>query len=194
MGKANKSRYAVLGIIANAPGSSGYDIQSTMKESTDFFLKETFSSIYPVLETLKKEQLITELEDSLSGRKRKTYKITKEGLKALQAWLLEDVELEQARNELLLKIFLGDLNSIDSSIKHIDSYKQQISKRKLILEETRKALPEQYQDDSALPFWLMAIEFGVRRMQAIIEWADYALNELYKLNKLKQKKHIKIGE
>jgi PadR family transcriptional regulator AphA len=194
MGKANKSRYAVLGIIANAPGSSGYDIQSSMKESTDFFWKETFSSIYPVLESLKKDQLITEFEDALSGRKRKTYKITKEGLKALQAWLLEDIELEQARNELLLKIFLGDLNTIDSSIKHIESYKQQISKRKLILEEVRETLPTQYKGDAGLPFWLMTVEFGIRRMRASIEWSEYALNELYKLNKRKQKKNIKKGE
>lgn len=186
MGKANKSRYAVLGIIANAPGSSGYDIQSNMKKSTDFFWKETFSSIYPVLEALKKDRLITELEDSLSGRRRKTYKITKEGLKALQEWLLEDNDLEQARNELLLKVFLGDLNTIDSSIKHIDSYKQQIAKRKLILENARKELPKQCKDEAGLPFWLMAVEFGLRRMQASIEWSEFALNELHKLNK-KQK-------
>lgn len=188
MGKANKSRFAILGILANAPDSSGYDIQSIMKGSTDFFWKETFSSIYPVLDALKKEHLITEREGAFSGRKRKTYKITKEGIKALQAWLLEDVELEQARNELLLKIFLGDLNSIDSSIGHIETYKQQISKRKLVLEEARKSLPKQYKDDAGLPFWLMAVEFGIRRMQASIEWSEYALDKLFKLNNVKRGK------
>src|SRR5580700_2992390 len=107
MAKANKSRYAVLGILAGAPGSSGYDIRSIMKGSTGYFWQETFSSIYPVLDVLEKENLITEVEGSLSGRKRKSYKITKEGLKTLQNWLMEDVELEQGRNELLLKIFFG---------------------------------------------------------------------------------------
>jgi hypothetical protein len=34
--------YAVLGIRAHAPLSSGYDIQSIMKESTDFFLERNF--------------------------------------------------------------------------------------------------------------------------------------------------------
>lgn len=183
MGKANKSRYAVLGILANAPGSSGYDIQSIMKESTDFFWKETFSSIYPVLDALKKEHLITELESSVSGRKRKTYKITKDGIKALQTWLLEDVELEQARNELLLKVFFGDLNSIDSSIKHIETYKQRISERKLILERARKTLTKEYQGNVGLPYWLMAVEFGICRMRASIEWSEYALDKLSKLRK-----------
>lgn len=180
MAKANKSRYAVLGILANAPGSSGYDIRALMKESTDYFWLETFSSIYPVLLGLEKENLITEVEGSISGRKRKSYKITKKGLKALQSWLMEDVELEQSRNELLLKIFFGELNSISSNIKHIENYKQQISARKLILEQTRKTLPKEYPKDAGLPFWLMTIEFGIRRMQASIEWSEYALEMLNK--------------
>lgn len=183
MAKSNKSRYAVLGIIANAPASSGYDIQSIMKESTDYFWKETFSSIYPVLEVLKKDHLITELESPVNGRRRKTYKITKSGLKALQNWLSEDVELEQSRNELLLKVFLGDLNSIASSIKHIKAYKQQVSERILVLEKARKSLIKDYKINKALPFWLITIEFGIRRMQASIEWAEYALNKLSKINK-----------
>lgn len=191
MSKANKSRHAVLGILANAPGSSGYDIQSIMKGSTDFFWKETFSSIYPVLDALQKEHLITELESSAGGRKRRIYKITKEGMKTLQSWLLEDVDLEQSRNELLLKIFLGDLNSIDSSISHVETYKQRISERKLILEQAQLSLPKEYKGDARLPFWLMAVEFGIRRMQASIEWSEYALNELYKLNKRQQKKIYK---
>lgn len=183
MAKANKSRYAILGLLANAPGSSGYDIQSKMKESTDFFWKETFSSIYPALEALKKEQLITELESATSGRKRTTYKITKDGIKALQSWLLEDVELEQSRNELLLKVFLGDLNSIDSSIRHIANYKQVISDRKLILEKTKKTLAKEYQGNEGLPFWLMAVEFGICRIRASIEWSEFALDILFKLKK-----------
>lgn len=184
MAKTNKSRYAVLGILANATGSSGYDIQSIMKGSTDFFWKETFSSIYPVLDALKKESLITELEGSFSGRRRKTYKITKEGLKSLQGWLLQGVELEQSRNEMLLKIFLGDLNSIDSSISHIETYKQQILERKLVLEKARKNLPKESQGNVGLPFWLMTVEFGIRRMQASIEWSEYALDNLSKLEKI----------
>jgi DNA-binding PadR family transcriptional regulator len=190
MAKANKSRYAILGILANAPESSGYDIQSIMKESTDFFWKETFSSIYPVLETLKKEKLIMEIESSPDGRKRKTYKLSKDGIKILQSWLLEDVELEQSRNELLLKVFLGDLNGIDSSIKHIEIYKQRISQRKFILEKAKKALPKKDPINRGLPFWLMALEFGLRRMQASIEWSDYALDTLSKLKKEKKWQNI----
>src|SRR5262245_3815951 len=138
MAKANKSRYAILGILANAPGSSGYDIRSIMEGSTDFFWKETFSSIYPVLDALEKEKLIMQLEGSASGRKHKTYKITVAGLKALQSWLMKEVELEQQRNELLLKIFFGDLNAISSSIKHIEIYQQQINVKKQILEHAKK--------------------------------------------------------
>ncbi|HEV3251574.1 MAG TPA: PadR family transcriptional regulator [Puia sp.] len=181
MAKANKSRYAVLGILADAPGSSGYDIRSIMKGSTGHFWQETFSSIYPVLDVLEKENLITEVEGSLSGRKRKSYKITKEGLKTLQNWLMEDVELEQGRNELLLKIFFGQLNSISSSIKHVEDYKNRILAKKHLLEQARIMLPKEYPDDAGLPFWLLSVEFGIRRMQSSIEWCEFALDKLSKI-------------
>jgi DNA-binding PadR family transcriptional regulator len=187
MGKANKSRYAVLGILANASGSSGYDIQSIMKGSTDFFWKETYSSIYPVLEALQRENLITELESSMSGRKRKAYKITRDGMRTLRRWLTEDVELEQSRNEMLLKIFLGDQSSIDSTIKHIEIYKQQISAKKLVLEQSRKTLPKEYPEDAGLPYWLMTVDFGLRRMQASLEWAEHALEKLRKMKKASER-------
>lgn len=182
MAKASKSRFAILGILAGAPGSSGYDIQSLMKASTNFFWKETFSSIYPVLDSLEKERLINAFEDPHSGRKRKTYKITKKGLNALQSWLMEDVELEQARNELLLKIFFGGFNSISSSIKHVENYKQQISEKIHVVEQAKKTLPKEYPGDPGLPFWLLAVEFGLRRLQASIEWSDHALKKLKQLN------------
>ncbi len=188
MAKANKTRYAVLGVLANAPASSGYDIQSIMKESTDFFWKETFSSIYPVLEALKKEGLVSELDSSANGRNRKAYKVTKEGFKVLQSWLLEDVELEQSRNELLLKVFLGDLNSIESSIRHVDNYKRQILERKGILELSKKTLAREHQDSEGLPFWLIAVEFGIRRLQASLDWSEYALEKLTKLKKITNSK------
>lgn len=183
MAKAHKSRYAILGILANAPGSSGYDIRSLMKGSTDFFWKETFSSIYPVLDTLEKEKLITQLESSSIGRKRKTYQITNEGLQILQKWLLEDIDLEQARNELLLKVFFGDLGSVDTSIRHIESYKQQIVSKKRILEQAQKTLPDEYPKDKGLPFWMMAVEFGIRRLQASMEWSEYALDKLSQIER-----------
>lgn len=183
MAKANKSRYAILGILANAPGSSGYDIRSIMEGSTDFFWKESFSSIYPVLDSLEKERLILQLELSSSGRKRKTYKITKEGLRSLQTWLEEDVDLEQLRNELLLKIFFGDLNSASSSIKHLESYKQKITAKVKVLKEIRESLPKEYPKDEGLPYWLMTVEFGIRRIEASIDWSEHCLEKLYKMEK-----------
>ncbi len=106
MAKANKSRYVVLGILVNTPGCSGYDIQSIMKGRKDFFWKKTFSSIYPVLGTLEKEKLVEKFESSLGGQKRNTDKVTKKGLTELQTWLMEEVELEQSRNERSLRFYL----------------------------------------------------------------------------------------
>ena len=178
MSKTLKSRYAILGILANAPGSSGYDIHRLMKESTDFFWKESFSSIYPVLETLEKQRLIAQVEVSSSGRKRKTYKVTKEGKDQLLAWLEEEVEAEPVRRELLLKLFFGDLCSIDVSRKHVESYKRLLLQKQAVFGEVKKALPAQYPDDPGLPFWLLTLEFGILQVRAGLDWCEFAMKKL----------------
>ncbi|MBA3604138.1 MAG: PadR family transcriptional regulator, partial [Parachlamydiaceae bacterium] len=48
MAKSNKSRFAIMGMLALAPKSSGYDIKKLMEGSTQYFWKESYGSIYPV--------------------------------------------------------------------------------------------------------------------------------------------------
>ena len=83
MAKSNKSRFAIMGMLALAPKSSGYDIKKLMEGSTQYFWKESYSSIYPVLGALIEEGLIIQHEDlSKSERQRNVYELTGEGKKA----------------------------------------------------------------------------------------------------------------
>lgn len=102
-------------------------------------------------------------------------------MRALEDWLKDDVALERARNELLLKVFFGKLSSPTVTITHIASYKQKITEKMLILAKFKTQLPREYPDDPGLPYWLLTIEFGLRRMQASLEWCDYALKKLKSL-------------
>ena len=187
MAKANKSRYAILGMLSAHPGSSGYDIRKMMTESTEFFWRETFSSIYPVLDELEKSGLISKQKPGLApvSRNRKTYALTKEGKQELLKWLSKNVEPEQPRNELLLKIFFGQHVSLDQNHVHIEQYQRELSAKKVMLTQIRKSLPKEYADDPGLPFWLLTIEFGIERVQAGLNWCEFALKKLKTLRSKK---------
>src|SRR5579872_3449209 len=106
MAKSGKSQFAILGMLALLKKSSGYDLKKHMESSTQYFWKETFSSIYPVLEDLEKQKLIVKVATlTKSDRKRNTYSLTAAGQNALESWLIGPFEDVQLRNELLLKLF-----------------------------------------------------------------------------------------
>lgn len=58
MAKKGKSKFAILGMLALNPGSSGYDIKKMIETSIQYCWKESFGSIYPMLSELEKEKLI----------------------------------------------------------------------------------------------------------------------------------------
>ena len=48
MAKENRSKYAVLGMLATGP-KSGYDIKQTIETSIGHFWNESYGQIYPIL-------------------------------------------------------------------------------------------------------------------------------------------------
>ena len=58
MPRENKTKYAVLGLLAYAP-LSGYDIRRIYAQSLGNFWSESYGHIYPILKRLKAEGLAT---------------------------------------------------------------------------------------------------------------------------------------
>ena len=110
MTKHGKSQFAILGMLALLKKSSGYDLKKHMESSTQYFWKESFSSIYPVLEDLEKQKLIVKVETTRTNdRKRNVYTLTPEGHSMLENWLIQPPESMQMRNEFMLKLFFGTM-------------------------------------------------------------------------------------
>lgn len=176
MAKSNKSRYALLGMLSLVPNSSGYDIKKLMESSTQYFWKESFSSIYPVLQELEKEGLVLpEDNPSKSDRQRNLYSLSPAGDQALKEWLAKPAEVEQSRNELLLKIFFGGVVPFSISKKHIEEHQAILKEKKKIFMEIREQLHRENQGEAGLPYWLMTLDYGVRHVQASLEWCEHSL-------------------
>jgi PadR family transcriptional regulator, regulatory protein AphA len=194
MSKSSKSKFAILGMLALKPGSSGYDIKKLMEKSTEYFWMETFSSIYPVLQELVKEELI-EAQDSAAipstKRERHTYALTKKGHLALQEWLAISPAQEQIRSELLLKLFFGNLAPPIISLKHIKEYQAELLGQKEIFVEIRKKLLSLQKDDSGAAFRLMTLELGIKQLEATLIWCQETLQKIQELENKAKTSHVK---
>ncbi len=178
MAKSGKSQFAILGMLALLKKSSGYDLKKHMEASTQYFWKETFSSIYPVLEDLEEQKLIVKViaKTKKNDRQRNVYTLTSEGRNALENWLMQPFEGMQMRNELMLKLFFGSLVPKEISIEHLEKQKKDLKKKLFIYQEIKKELSNLSLSESL--YSLITLDHGIRQAISSLEWCDSAIKKL----------------
>ncbi len=104
--KLSPTAYVILGFLEARP-RSGYDIKQTVEHSTRFFWKASYGQIYPELKRLEAAGLAKGRRDDTGARRRIRYEITAAGRKALHGWLRDPPEVDELRDEWLLKLFFS---------------------------------------------------------------------------------------
>lgn len=169
--------YTVLGMLAMKP-MSGYEIKKSIDESTHFFWNESPGQIYPALKCAQENNLISSKQQK-GTRNKTTYRITDAGRKELREWLSHAPEKFTQRNELLLKVFFG--NNTDQKVilnyLHESLHQMQI---KLRLYKEIEAMTQQHLKDKTdgAKYWHITIQFGLRSLQASIDWAKDSIRFL----------------
>ena len=178
MAKSGKSQFAILGMLALLKKSSGYDLKKHMESSTQYFWKETFSSIYPVLEDLEKQKLIVKVEKAAKKNDRQcnVYSLTSEGRSALKNWLSQQPEAMQLRNELMLKLFFGNMVPVETSIEHLKEHKKDLENKLATYQEIKKELSNTHSSESV--YWLITLDHGIRHALTSLEWCDSTIKAL----------------
>lgn len=177
MGKNGKSQYAILGMLALLKTSSGYDLKKKMESTTQYFWKETFSSIYPVLEDLENQKLITKVDTPHKNeRKRNVYALSDEGRNVLEDWLRQTPEDVQLRSELLLKLFFGNMTSIAVNIQHIENQKKELESKLSIYQGFQKELSQL--DSLESLYWSITLDHGISQVSSSLNWCDRAIQAL----------------
>lgn len=74
----------LLGVLSQAPGH-GYAVISALRERSDGMLELTEGSVYPALHRLEDLGLLTSDWQPVAGRRRRMYRVTPAGEKALRA-------------------------------------------------------------------------------------------------------------
>jgi DNA-binding PadR family transcriptional regulator len=176
MPRENKTKYAILGLLAYAP-LSGYDIRRIYAQSLGNFWSESYGHIYPILKRVVDEGLATRDVQPHAGKPdRHVYTITEGGRDELHRWLAQPPEPHKERVELLLKLFHGWEMGPAVMIEHV---KQCRAEHQGFLQKYGhydEAMA--HENEPPTPYWLMTVSCGRHISEAYIEWCDETIAKL----------------
>jgi DNA-binding PadR family transcriptional regulator len=105
--RLTEASYIVLGLLDQAEPATPYDLKQLAQLSTNNFWSVPHTQLYTECARLAVEGLLDERQER-SGRRRRTYRLTNRGRKALEAWCDEPTEdLYELRDASTLKLFFG---------------------------------------------------------------------------------------
>ncbi|MBM9577959.1 PadR family transcriptional regulator [Leptospira sp. 201903070] len=178
MARINKTRYALLGILGEAP-MNAYEIKKTIEQSIGFFWQESFGQIYPILKQLEKEACLkSSKEKKGSGSETTIYKITPKGKKELKDWIEKPIEKTPYRNELLLKLFFGNHVKKEVLIKHLEDTKEEVLRLMDIYENIRKFVTEMENPKTNKTLSLITLDFGITTAKGFLDWTEESRNKI----------------
>jgi len=186
MAKINKTKYALLGVL-NLMSGSGYDIKKFCDSSIGFFWNENYGHIYPVLQKMEAEELVTKRVEQTEGKPSKNiYTITKNGREELEQWLKLPIETEPVRSELLLKIFMSRNIPVRYIIKNIQQIKEDCEKELLQYLNIENLLDTNNKEIDRKSFVLCTITLrnGKQGTEAKIKWCEETIQLLEEIKDL----------
>jgi DNA-binding PadR family transcriptional regulator len=133
--------YIVLGMLRAAGESTPYDLKRGVAASLGNFWSLQHAQLYSEPERLAKAGYVSERREQ-GGRRRKHYKITAQGRRALAEWLEETTdELPELRDRALLKIFFG-ADPGPLATRQLTAHRSKLEEYEQILELGGEHLPK----------------------------------------------------
>lgn len=186
MAKINKTKYALLGVL-NLMSGSGYDIKKFCDSSIGFFWNENYGHIYPMLQKMEKEELVTKrVEQTEKKPSKNIYSITKKGREELEQWLKLPIETEKVRSELLLKVFMSRNIPVKDIIKNIQLTREDCEKEILQYLNIENLLNTHNKeiDKKSFVLWIITLKNGKQSAEAKIKWCEETLQLLEEIKDL----------
>jgi PadR family transcriptional regulator, regulatory protein AphA len=178
---------ALLGLIAEVPGVSGYDIIKIFDLSMAHYWHAHQTQIYPTLDRMEEFGLIKRRNVVQRNRPNKRlYTITPAGERVLIEWLASPFEGISLKHPPLLRCrFLGHLGP-DGAIAVLKEERRSWAihlKRYRELERNYFADGKSYRDVNAM-FSMFTLRRGIDWMEENIRWCEWAIGEIERNRKL----------
>lgn len=159
--------YVVLGMV-RLGARTGYEIKQEVDRSIRFFWTISQAQIYPSLERLEGDGLITGRDEPAGRRRRRVFEITDAGRTALRAWLANDQAIPfELRDVGLLKLFFADASQATEAGDLLQAIRRRSRQRVAVLTAIRPAADELRGQGNVYP--LLTLEIGIAFHQAITD-------------------------
>lgn len=173
MAKEKKLDCVILGLLSHE-SMTGYEIKKRMDTTFKFFWSASYGSIYPTLNSLVNDGMVTKLETKENGRDKVIYTITDAGKGYLKRWLALPVTKDELRYETLLKVFFGGETGSDVTLEHICNFEAKIKSELPYLQGAVHELAKIQDDEEAHKYFLLTAMFGKMVYESYLEWCEYA--------------------
>ncbi|MER5425931.1 PadR family transcriptional regulator [Streptosporangium roseum] len=165
-------RIALLGLLTAAGPASGYDLTKLFESSISNAWQARHSQIYPELNKMAAEGLVTVEEEGPRGRK--TYTITEDGTRELRTWLIEKEPSRSYRSEGALRAFLLPTLEPHEAVTLLRAEAEAYGAKLTELEAILAAKSSCKQPD----FGHHALNLGIRQARLMSEWAEETAAEI----------------
>jgi DNA-binding PadR family transcriptional regulator len=133
--------YIVLGLLEAAGEATPYDLKQMVAASLGNFWSLQHAQLYTEPERLAAVGYLTERREE-SGRRRKHYRVTSRGRRALREWLAEPTdELTELRDAALLKVFFG-ADPEPLATMQVEAHRAKLAEYEEIMRQAGADLPE----------------------------------------------------
>jgi DNA-binding PadR family transcriptional regulator len=173
---------AVLGLVIEKP-SHGYEIGQRFERRFGGFLSVGRSSIYAALGSLMEAQLIEKMAGrsttgvSQGAKAGASYRATARGARAYRGWLAERVRNDPQRAEMLERMTLAGVHSVEAALDFIARYEQEcVAEARDLTRPGESAASGRGQISELLERLL--VEERRRMIDAQLAWITYARAEL----------------
>ena len=176
-------KHIMLGILREP--YSGYDIKKRFDKSLRSFWRAELSQIYPLLQKMEKEGLLSSTSDESNiGPTRRVYKRSAEGREELQSWLLGGPTVGTEKIAYLAQVFF--LANVDDDKKAIEFMQELREHMATWLATLQTAEQEWRTNDPRYPDKLPAEDFypqltldlGLTKVRANVEWCDRCIDRI----------------
>jgi PadR family transcriptional regulator AphA len=166
-------RYGLVNLLSGEP-LSGYDLSQFFMNSMGNVWPAQHSQIYPELGKLVADGLITQTGSGPRGRKE--YQTTPEGIEALRAWMRDSEPDYSVRCEALLRIFCVWVLPEDEALAHLARDRAEYVSH---LDHIEAAIANvDWSATQKNRASRLTIEFGRRFYTTLIEWIDWAAEQV----------------
>ncbi len=175
-------KHALLGFL-NYESMTGYQLKQYFDESVRNFWNASLSQIYPTLNQMKEEGLLTlEVKYQDSSPNAKIYHITEQGRAELLRWLAEPMEPQPHRSAFLIKIFFGadiDKEQILTQLRdRLQRAEQELENRRQMMTDLFQKFSTENGFSRKALFWSLTVDFGIKSEEATVAWYKESIQKL----------------